>query len=349
VARTTIVAPAIRGIVTAVPQRRVRNLADDSAIPPDEVRKVVALAGVVERPVADENTCSTDLCASAAEELLATLGWPPSSVDALIMATQTPDYIMPSSACLLQDRLGLPSTCAAFDVGLGCSGYVYGMWLASTLLAAGNLKRVLLVNGETPTKYADPADRSVSLLFGDAGSATALEAVPSTTEHWHFSLHSDGAGAQDLIVKAGGFRNRFCADRRAHSVVMDGARIFNFTLKVVPPLIAEMLEMAGLDVSGPDLFVFHQSNRFIINHLVSKCGLPPAKAPIILPRFGNTGGPSIPLTITQSVAPVREQVLRLMLIGYGVGLSWAGAVISLPSDAVLGHVERASGNQAVAM
>src|SRR5512134_3140264 len=174
-ARVRIAAPRIAGIATCVPARRFDNVADTTEFPPDEVRKVVGMAGVSARRVADEGMCSSDLCAAAAERLLQDLGCDRSTIDVLIMATQTPDYLMPSTSCLLQQRLGLPTTCAAFDINLGCSAYVYGLWLAASLLSSSAYRKVLLLNGETPTRYADQADRSVALLFGDAGSATLLE------------------------------------------------------------------------------------------------------------------------------------------------------------------------------
>jgi 3-oxoacyl-[acyl-carrier-protein] synthase-3 len=329
----------IRGIATSVPERTFDNVRDTTAFPKDEVRKVVAMAGVTERRVADAATCSSDLCFAAAEALLGALPWPRPSIDGLIMVTQTPDYFMPSSSCVLHKRLGLSTGCAAFDLGLGCSGYVYGLWLASTMLKTGGLKRVLLLHGETPTRYASESDRAVSLLFGDAGSATALELderadAPAS----YFTLHTDGTGYDDLIVEAGGFRDRFCADERAHYVKMNGANVFNFTIKTVPPLIEDTLRLAGRNVGDVDYYVFHQSNRFIIKHLVGACALPAERVPIVLDRYGNPGGPSIPLTITQGL-PDRAGPLSLMLLGYGVGLSWGAALVPLEESAVLRHVE----------
>src|SRR5688572_14919086 len=212
-AQSTIHGVAIRGVATSVPELKFNNLRDTAAFPQDEVRKVVAMAGVSERRVADAATCSTDLCFDAAEALLESLSWSRDSVDGLIMVTQTPDYFMPSSSCVLHKRLGLSSRCAAFDLGLGCSGYIYGLWLAAMMLKSGGLNRVLLLHGETPTRYAAKGDRAVSLLFGDAGSATALER-DSDAASWSFTLHTDGSGYDDLIVEAGAFRDRFCSDDR---------------------------------------------------------------------------------------------------------------------------------------
>ena len=340
-AKCTISGVDIRGIVSAVPSRRFDNLTDAKGFTEDEVRKVVGMAGVKSRRMAGDAVCSSDLCQAAAESLLEKTGWARDSVDALIMVTQSPDYILPSTACLLQMKLGLPTSCAAFDVGLGCSGYPYGLYLGALMIQGGGIKRALVLHGETPARFADESDRSVSLLFGDAGSATALEATgPGGAAPWSFVLHTDGSGYEDLIIPGGGFRDRFPEDRRKYCVSMNGANIFNFSIKRVPTVIQDTLTLAGLAKEDIDYFILHQSNQFIMRHLAKKMGIPEAKTPLTLGDFGNTGGPSIPLTIAQGnlVRPV-DRSLILMLIGYGVGLSWASALVRLGPEAVLGHTE----------
>ncbi len=335
-------AARILGIATCVPAHRFDNVADTTEFTADEVRKVVGMAGVAARHVVDGDTCSSDLCFSAAQKLLDELNIDRSTIDVLIMATQTPDYIMPSSSCLLQQRLGLSTGCAAFDLNLGCSAYVYGLWLASSLLANPAYRRILLLNGETPTRYADRADRSVALLFGDAGSATLLERREAGDEapDWSFVLHTDGAGAEDLIIRSGGFRDRFCADTRQHFVSMNGSGVFNFTIRVIPPLVRDTLALAGIGQDEIDGFIFHQSNRFIMNHLIKKLALPAERVPVILKEFGNTGGSSVPLTITQgSLARPVGRAARLMLLGYGVGLSWGSALVDLEPGCRIVHTE----------
>lgn len=341
-AQSRIDGVSLRGVATAVPANAFHNVRDTKALAAAEVRKVVAMAGVQERRVADATTCSTDLCYDAATALLDDIGWTRESVDGLILVTQTPDYFMPSSSCVLHHRLGLSTHCAAFDLGLGCSGYVYGLWLGAMMLRTGGLNRVLLLHGETPTRYAAETDRAVSLLFGDAGSATALERDDSAAP-WQFALHTDGSGYDDLIVEAGGFRDRFCPVADAHYVKMNGANIFNFSITVIPPLIESTLRAAGCSVEEIDYFVFHQSNRFIIQHLIGTCALPSEKVPIILDRFGNAGGPSLPLTLTQGLGDAAgTRSLKVLLLGYGAGLSWGSALLPLPAGAVLRHVEHAS-------
>jgi len=342
VTQARVRAPRILGIASCVPAHRFDNVADTTEFTAEEVRKVVGMAGVSARRVVEGDTCSSDLCFGAAQELLDELAIDRSTIDVLIMATQTPDYIMPSTSCLLQQRLGLPTTCAAFDLNLGCSAYVYALWLASSLLASSNYRRILVLNGETPTRYADRADRSVALLFGDAGSATLLERRDDgdPAPDWAFVLHTDGAGSDDLIIRGGGVRDRFCADTREHYVSMNGSGVFNFTIRVIPPLVRDTLGLAGIVKEDVDCFVFHQSNRFIMNHLIKKLALRAERVPVILEGFGNTGGPSVPLTITQGgFARPGDRAARLMLLGYGVGLSWGSALVDLEPGCRLVHTE----------
>jgi 3-oxoacyl-[acyl-carrier-protein] synthase-3 len=330
----------IAAIATCVPTNCFDNLSETSHFSREEVRKVVAMAGVTERRLAGVSICGSDLCVAAAEAVLDSLSWEPESIDALVMVTQTPDYLLPSTSCVVHSRLGLSDHCAAFDVGLGCSGYPYGLWLASMMVQTSGFNRVLLLHGETPSRFADQSDRSVSLLFGDAGSATAICRDPVNSDDWFFEHHTDGTGFKDMIIEAGGFRNRFSDDPRDYCVKMNGANIFNFTIKRVPPLIEQTLSRAGLASEKVDYFIFHQSNQFIIKHLVNKLKIPLEKVPIILKEFGNTGGPSIPLTITQgNLERPGDRSLKLMLLGYGVGLSWSSGLITLAPDVKLMHVE----------
>ncbi|HOY60813.1 MAG TPA: ketoacyl-ACP synthase III [Verrucomicrobiota bacterium] len=330
----------IRAVCSSVPERLFDNCAETTEFAPEEVDKVVKMAGVRTRHLASERTCSSDLCVAAARHVLDQLDWTPASVEALIFVTQTPDYLLPSTACLAQHRLGLTDTCAAFDVGLGCSGYPYGLWLAAMMLTGGGLSRILLLHGETPSRFAAKSDRAVALLFGDAGSATAIEAWPgSDGAQWWFSLHSDGSGWRDLILEGGGFRNRESDDPRFHCVAMDGAKIFNFTLKRVPSVVEETLRQSGNTPETVDYFIFHQSNLFIMRHLAKVLHIPEAKLPLTIQRFGSVGGPSVPLTLAQGgLERPLDRALRLLIVGYGVGLSWGTALVSLPPDALLDHL-----------
>lgn len=324
----------VAGVSTCLPERRIDNLGEADRFGGDEVRKVVSMAGVRYRHVVEPGVTASDLCLHAAQRLLSELGWAPESVTGLIFVTQSPDYFLPSTACLLHARLGLPDDCVAFDMGLGCSGYPYGLYVAATMLKAGGHRRILMLHGETPSLFADPDDHATSLLFGDAGSATALEA--SAEGEASFCLHTDGKGYEGLIIRGGGFRDRTPRDARHLHLEMDGAAIFNFTIRRVPPLIEEALAFAGLQVDGIDLYVFHQSNRFIMKHLAKKCGLPEGRTPMTIEDSANCGGPSVAVTLTRH-APGEAAGRTVMLVGYGVGLSWGTAVLTLPADVVLIH------------
>jgi len=335
--RSTVEGFRIAGVATCSPSRAIDNLDPALGFEPDEVRKVVAMAGVRERRVVEAGVTAADLSFEAADELLDRLQWPRNSISGLIFVTQSPDYFLPSTSCMLHEWLGLEDGCAAFDVGLGCSGYPYGLYLAATMLKAGGHGRILMLHGETPSRFVSPDDQATVLLFGDAGSATAIEAAPGG--RGHFCLHTDGSGHAGLIIRGGGFRDREPADPRDLRLRMDGAAIFNFTIKRVPPLISEALEVAGLSVEQVDSYVFHQSNRFMMKHLVKKAGLPEARVPMTIDDMGNCGGPSVAVTMTRMVPAKRERDWTLMLLGYGVGLSWGAAVVDLDPAATLLHAD----------
>lgn len=334
--RTTIRDVRVAGVATCVPRRSVDNLSAELGFDAESTRKVVAMAGVRHRRVVTDET-ATDLCFEAAANLLERLGWERESITGLILVTQSPDHFLPSSSCLVHRWLGLPDTCATFDIGLGCSGYPYGLYVASTMLAAGGHQRILMLHGETPSRFVSPDDRATVLLFGDAGSATALESAPGRTSH--FVLHTDGSGHDGLIIRGGAFRDRHPADPRHLALEMDGAGIFNFTIKRVPRLIADTLAHAGLDAQQVDAYVFHQANRFIIKHLAKKAGLSEERVPFTLEDTANCGGPSVPVTLTRALGGRRSDPAKVMLLGFGVGLSWGSALLDLDADVPLLHAD----------
>jgi 3-oxoacyl-[acyl-carrier-protein] synthase III len=328
----------IAGVASCVPPYVANNLDCGAKYGETEVRKVIAMAGVRQRRLAVANVTSADLCFEAAARLLDGLGWARDSITGLILVTQTPDYWLPSTSCVVHKWLGLSDHCLAFDVGLGCSGYPYGLYLAASMLNSGGQRRILVLHGETPSKFTSPDDHATTLLFGDAGSATALELSPSAPDAV-FALHTDGSGYEKLIIRGGGFRNPTPANPRNSFVEMDGAGIFNFTVKRVPLLIQDTLNFAGLAVADIDRFLFHQSNRFIMKHIAKKCGLPDDRVPIILEHFGNAGGASVPLVLTQSLMQRSTDMMRVMMVAYGVGLSWSSAVTLVDSDATIIHTD----------
>ncbi len=335
-ARAKIDGFRIAGVCTRVPSERVDNLGESGHFGEDEVRKVVSMAGVRERRIVDAGTTSSDLCFEAAACLLESLQWARESVSAVIFVTQSPDYFLPSTSCMLHKWLGLSDDCAAFDIGLGCSGYPYGLYLGACMLKAGGHRRILLLHGETPSRFTDADDHATTLLFGDAGSATALEL--SDAGGASFCLHTDGTGFDGLIMRGGGFRDRSPKDPRDLALRMDGAAIFNFTIKRVPTLIEEALALEGATTADIDQFVFHQSNRFIIKHLARKSGLDDRQVPFTIEDTANCGGPSVAVTLTRSWKP-SERAQRVMLLGYGVGLSWASATLALDPDVHMLHAD----------
>jgi 3-oxoacyl-[acyl-carrier-protein] synthase-3 len=326
----------IRGIAASVPEAK-RTIEDDFMLfDRNEVEKVSASTGVVGRHVSFTLT-TADLCEAAANRLLQETGCARQEIDVLIFVSQTPDYPLPASSCCLQARLGLSTQCAAFDVSLGCSGYVYGLWLASSLIAAGSARRVLLLAGDTSYRTCSTEDRSTALLFGDAGSATLLERCDSAFSSC-FVLGTDGSGESHLRVPSGGFRQRYSPEallrreyengnRRADvELFMNGPEIFAFTLREVPRLIAEVLAETSSSVDDIDYFVFHQANQFMLQHLFRRLKLPSEKAILGLRNYGNTSSASVPLAlVTELRQCLRDKPSRLLVAGFGVGFSWAAA------------------------
>lgn len=269
--------------------------------------------------------------------MIAELRWDKDSIDGLIFVSQTPDYILPATACALHGRLGLSKACAAFDVNLGCSGYVYGLWLAAQMIASGGCSRVLVLAGETASRIVSPMDRAVAPLFGDAGTATALE---RGSQKMSFRMGTDGKGSKNLIVSAGGFRQPHTpatAERTAREggnvrsdedVYMNGSEIFTFTLREVAPLVQSARDDARWSLDDVDAYVFHQANRFMLQHLAKKMKLPLERVVVALENFGNTSSASIPLAITHALSTrLRSEDMNLMLVGFGVGYSWGALAL----------------------
>ncbi len=319
----------IAGVVSALPPKVVGNETFLDRFG-DGVAEVTKMTGVMSRHVAEAGVATSDLCFAAGQRLLEGLGWEPESVDGIIFISQSPDYPLPATACLLQQRLGMRTTTVAFDVNLGCSAYPYGIWLAMSLIQTGSMDRVLIAVGDINTRANDPNDRSVAMLFGDCGAMTALEAGGAETDVAHFLLGTDGRGGDNLIVPASRHRDRTgdarFAGRNLDMVYMDGAEIFNFTLKAVPALVRETIEIAGVPQEEYSSFLFHQANTFMLNHLAKKAKLPKDKVPINMDRYGNTSSATIPLVMTTDVADLlKSGRQRIGMFGFGVGYSWGSA------------------------
>lgn len=329
----------IAGIASAVPDRVVSWRDLIPVFGEAEMTKISQSTGIESLRIAGGGICASDLCVAAAQSLIAELRVDTQAIDALIFVTQSPDYVLPATACSIASRLNLTHNCAAFDVNLGCSGYTYGIWMASHLIAGGGAGRVLLLAGEASDKQ-HPLDRSARPLFGEAGTATLLELDPAAGP-MYFRYGTDGSGQNNLIIPAGQYRlprsattsqTRDYPDgnpRSLEHLYMDGAEIFAFTIASVPPLLLQTAQDAGWSVADVDAFVLHQANGFMLKHLAKIARIPLEKVPLCLKDFGNTSSASIPLTIT---ACLRERIAagptRLVLAGFGVGYSWSSVAFT---------------------
>jgi 3-oxoacyl-[acyl-carrier-protein] synthase-3 len=328
---------ALKGLRACVPAQ-VRSLEDEQLVADaTERERLQKSIGVRSRHIAPAGVYTSDLCQRAAEGLLADLGWARDSIDVLVLVTQSSDYVIPATACALQHRLELGS-CLAFDINLGCSGYAYGLWTAATLLKTLNVQgrpaRALVLAGDVSTSKLMPGDRGTVPLFGDAGSATALEIDPQASA-WTGVFGTDGSGAPHILVEAGALRMPLVPPQTPHDAAtqealfkaarlhLNGVEVFNFTLKNVPPLINGLLEAAGSTVDQIDHFVLHQANQMMLKHLAKKSGLPEAKTPIAMERYGNTSSASIPLTMADQLADILDQPREIVMVGFGVGWSWS--------------------------
>jgi 3-oxoacyl-[acyl-carrier-protein] synthase III len=327
----------IQGIEYYLPDHTVSTADLAKEFPEWSVEKIDKKTGILERHIAASNQCSSDLAQAAAEKLFAKGLCQREDVDFILFCTQSPDYFLPTTACLLQDRLGLPTSAGALDFNLGCSGYVYGLGLAEGLIATGQAKNILLLMGETYSKFIHPLDKSVRTIFGDAGSATLLTAQ-ETASIGPFLYGTDGRGGDKLIVPSGGMRQRqgtgeevtdASGNRRTdRHLYMDGAEIFTFTLDAVPAAVNGLLAKSGVSLDQIDLFVFHQANQYMLEHLRKKMGLPEKKFLIAMRHCGNTVSSTIPIALHHAQAEGRLTPGSLvMLVGFGVGLSWGATLV----------------------
>ena len=324
-----------------LPEKTLTN--DDLAIEYESnwnSKKIYKKIGIKSRHIATTETTS-QLAARAAEKLFSESGFPKDKIDFLLLCTQSPDYFLPTTACIVQDMLGLSTSCGAFDFNLGCSGFVYGLAIAKGLIAGGMAKNVLLLTVETYTKYIHPKDKSVRTIFGDGAAATLItheEGDPCKIGEFLFG--TDGKGASNLIVPAGAMampKSDETAEERVdeqgnvrslNNLYMNGPEIFNFTLDIVPDTVKSLLARAKLSMDDIDLFVFHQANKFMLDSLRDKIGIPEEKFYLDMEDKGNTVSATIPIAIKDALDEGRiRRGDRLMLVGFGVGYSWAGCIV----------------------
>ncbi len=332
---------AVKAIEYVLPEAIISTAQLAAEFPEWSVAKIDAKTGISCRHIAAQDECASDLAVAAAQKLFASGACTAADIDYVLLCTQSPDYLLPTTACLIQNRLGIPTTAGALDFNLGCSGYVYGLGLAEGLISSGQASNVLLLTAETYSKYLHPKDRSVRTIFGDAAAATLLTAVDSPAALLGpFIYGTDGAGGQNLIVRAGGLRSPR-SEATAHeeedeqgnirstdNLFMNGPEIFTFTLSVVPDTVRRLLARAEVTFEQIDLFVFHQANRFMLEHLRKGLAIPQEKFLIAMSDCGNTVSSTIPIALKHAAASGKlQQGSLVMLVGFGVGYSWGATLL----------------------
>ncbi len=336
---------SLRGVAAAVPLQKESNRNYDW-ITEKERTLLIKTTGVEEKRRAPEGLCTSDYCFEASKKLLHDLNWKPEEVELLIFVSQSRDYFLPATAIILQHKLGLPVTSVAFDICLGCSGFVYGMSVVANMLSSGRIKKALLLTGDVSTISVSYQDKSTYPLFGDGGTVAALEWNENVAP-MYFNLQSDGSGYESIIITDGGCRNPLNAEsevmtevekgviRRKKDLSLNGMDVFNFSVTRVPPNVNELLAFSGVDKSEIDFFVMHQAN-LLLNETVRKIiGIDAAKVPYSLKNFGNTSSASIPLTMVSEIAEaLKTSKQKLLLSGFGVGLSW-GSVLTETNNLVV--------------
>lgn len=299
--------------------------------------------GVEVRHVSGPDECASDLGVAAAKRLFESGAGSPEQIDFLILVTQMPDYFMPTTACLVQDRLGLKTSCGAIDINLGCSGFIYGLAMAKSLVEAGTSANVLLITADTYSKWINPKDRSTRTLFGDGAAATFVAAVESETDLiGPFVLGTDGQGVKDIVVTAGGFRRPVTPEtkiekedetgswRSEENLFMNGGGVLGFTIRTVPPVINELLQKSGLTLDDVDLVIPHQANKFMLERLRAKLKIPAEKYWVDMKESGNTVSATIPIAIESARKQGRlKPGDRALLAGFGVGYSWGATMIRI--------------------
>lgn len=329
----------ITAVSACVPKNVLRNEDLSYLIPEEEITKTVESIGIEEHRYADDDTCTSDLCQRAAEQLIEDNNIDKNEIDMLIFLSQTPDYHQPATSPLIQTKLGIPKTCACFDVSLACSGYVYGLSIAFAFASQSGISNVLLLVGETMSKVVSKMDKVALPLFGDAGTATLVSKgdFPESV----FSLNSDGSGSDVIKMPYGGYRNPSSAEgfydrtdehgntRNGEQFFMDGMGVFNFGIREEPKDIKRLLKECDKTIDDIDLLIYHQANKFMTDFFSKKLKISNEKTPYCLRRFGNTSSASIPLTIVSELKSGYYDRTNSIVSGFGAGLSWGSALIDL--------------------
>lgn len=336
-ALTTVPNITIKAIAACVPKNEESNY-DYDLLSESEQKLLVKTTGIENRRVASNDLCTSDMCLESAEKIIEDLQIDREEIDILILVSQTIDYFLPATSIILQDRLKLSKNTVALDIVLGCSGYVYGLSVISSMMSNGNLKKGLLLVGDKSTFSLSKEDKSTYPLFGDAGTATLVEYDPNA-EPLNFNLQSDGSGYEAIMIPDGGTRSPWTeatdevievaegVKRTRRNLWLDGIEVFNFSLREAPPNVRELLDYTNTSTDDYNYFVFHQANKLMNESIRKKLKLPEEKVPYSLKNFGNTSSGSIPLTMVTELGEQLDKSTNLVLSAFGVGLSWASVSI----------------------
>lgn len=323
---------AVGPVAIHLPARVETNDQLQAEFPSWDMKLIYEKTGIFARHIAAPGECASDLGVQAAEKLMREHDIDPASIDFLLFCTQTPDYPLPTTACLMQERLKLSRSTGALDFNLGCSGYVYGLALADGLIRTGSVKRVLLVTAETYTKFIHPEDRSLRTIFGDGASATLVEAADRPTLVG-FRYGTDGSGADTLLMTKGGARPANHAHQPRHrqrwasDLYMDGPALITFTVEAVPQLISDVLAASGVESDEIEYYLMHQATYKMMAYLYERLNVDPQRMPVVLQDCGNTVSSTIPIVIDRLRGDGRlHPGVRSLLVAFGVGWSWAGCV-----------------------
>ena len=341
----------ISAMSAAIPRKVVKGREYTDVFSQEEANEIVDKTGIEERRFSDEETCSSDLCFAAAEKLLADNNVNREEVDLLVFISQTPDYRMPATSCVLQHRLGLQNTTIAFDITLGCSAFMYGLSVVYGMMQSGGIRKALLLDGETRSKVYSPRDRRSAFLFGDGGVAALIE-KDSRFGTSTFSLNTDGSRADLIMIPAGGYRKMSSVETVVEKVVdefgnmrseeqgyMRGGDVFNFVIREVPRDIKNTLAFVGKTMDDFDYVVFHQANNFINTYIAKKMKLNPERIPSTIGKFGNTSSVSVPLTIVSELRGKLVGHKSILLSAFGVGMTWATGIVEFDNCRISEIVE----------
>lgn len=320
-----------------LPEKVLKNSELSEIYPDWTAEKIYKKTGISERRVSAKNENCSDMAISAANRLFYEYGIDRNTVEFIILVTQSPDYQLPTTACIVQNKLGIPTTAGAFDINLGCSGYIYGLSVAKAMIISGMVNNVLLITSEMYSKFIHPMDKSVRTIFGDGATATFIDRK-SSEKIGQFCFGTDGNGFDKLIIPSSGMNkaenNNAMSDsngniRTPENLFMDGAEIFNFTIDTVPEVVNNVLKKNNLNLHDIDLFIFHQANEFILKYLKKIIKIPNEKFYVNLEKIGNTVSSSIPIALKMAENDNKlKKCYKVMLVGFGVGLSWGATIIT---------------------